>query len=418
MTLVKRTFILFLSAFLLQTVLLLGLIYFGYTHSEGQWKTLRIAAIEETARQILLSDDPPPLPQEIPITIYDNTGSLAASNRGIGRGRIQQENELRVLKDGGRVIGYYSTGQISFRSSSSSRELIDTMVTVLSIGLLLALGISLAAAAYFSRKLSRPAQRISSSLEDMIKGNSQAKADEKGFEEIAAIARSVNTLQESLQHEQVIRSQWAQDIAHDLRTPTASMKAQFEAMLDGVFPVTTERIQKASKELYRMEMLIHDLETLMKLESPEMHLNISSIDSQQFIQELSARFPDALSPVNSDPFQFHADEQLLYRAVSNLISNAVRHAQSGTSVSVRIEKTDRHAEISVHNYGTPIPQHEIPRVFDRLFRGEFARNTPGSGLGLTIVKRIAELHNGSADIVSSEEHGTEACIRIPLDRNR
>ena len=413
MTLVKRTFILFLAAFLLQMLLILGLIYFGYSHSEGQWKTRRLASIEETAVAILSGEHSLELPQDIPISVYDARGNLTASNRGAGRTRSAQEHDLIPIQQGGSVIGYYSTGLISFRTSPASRELIESMTRAIAAGILLSLGISLAAAAYFSRQVSRPAQSISSSLTHMIAGTTIQPAELSGCEEMTAIAQSVHTLQQWLQQEQVIRSQWAQDIAHDLRTPVASMKAQFEAMADGVLPVTPERIEKTSRELYRMEMLINDLETLMKLESPEMSMGSAEIDSSCFARELQSRFPGLLLDSGNTQFSFFADEQLLYRAVSNLITNAFRHAGPGTQVSLKLEHTASSVVLSVHNTGSPIPEEDIPNVFNRLYRGEYARKTPGSGLGLTIVKRIAELHHGTVEIFSTEKTGTTVSIHIP-----
>ncbi len=418
MTLVKRTFALFLAAFLLQLALLSGLIYFGYTHSEGQWRTMRIAAIQETARTILLTGNSRELPQDLPISIYDSQGNLAATNRGTGRGRAVQEIELIPVRDAGRVIGYYSAGQVSFRSDAASRELIETMTRVLLVGVLLSLGISLAAAAYFSRQISMPAQKISASLLGMIRGDRKAQAVQEGVEEISNIGRSVNTLQNQLTHEQEIRSQWAQDIAHDLRTPVSSMKAQLEAMSDGVLPVTPERIERTAKELNRMESLIRDLEMLMKLESPEMNLTWAEIDAESFSQDLISRFSDgtgSIKPVTPDiqVSTFHGDEQLLYRAVSNLLANALRHAGPGTDVTLGIRDTGGSIVISVHNFGEPIPAGEISQVFDRLFRGEYARKTPGSGLGLTIVKRISELHNGRIAIKSTSQDGTIISIMLP-----
>jgi len=413
MTLVKRTFILFLSAFLLQMLLLLALMYAGYAHSEGQWKALKTAAIEEAAKEILQENLSASLPQDIPISVFDAQGNLVAYNRGAGRGAAHQGYELTSLEEAGSIIGYYSTGQLSFRNNAASRELIDSMVRVLTIGVLLSLAISFFSALYFSRRLSRPAQHISLSLQEMTAGNRSAQADEEGFEEISAIARSVNTLQKRLQQEQVLRTQWAHDIAHDLRTPVSSLKAQLEAMKDGVLPPTSDRMVKTLRELMRMEHLVDDLEMLMKLESPEMHLEKTEIDPQLFIQDLQNRFPNVSAPAHAAEGTITADEQLLYRAISNLITNAQLHGDPEKGIFLEISRTAREVIISVQNYGKPVPEEELPFVFNRLYRGEFARNTPGSGLGLTLARQITELHNGTILLTSSEESGTKAVIAIP-----
>ena len=101
------------------------------------------------------------------------------------------------------------------------------------------------------------------------------------------------------------------------------------------------------------------------------------------------------------------------RAVSNIMANAVRHADSEGLVRLEIDKDETNkVVISLFNSGAPIPEEEINRVFDRLFRGEYARNTPGSGLGLTIARKITELHGGTIAIRSRNDYGTTVVLTM------
>ncbi len=111
---------------------------------------------------------------------------------------------------------------------------------------------------------------------------------------------------------------------------------------------------------------------------------------------------------------FTADRNLIERALSNFLSNAVRHVDHGGSIELIADLINNKVSLKVLNSGEPIPAEEISKVFDRLYRGEHARNTPGSGLGLTIAKKIAELHGGEVDIVSDEKAGTSVEMVIPL----
>ncbi len=128
----------------------------------------------------------------------------------------------------------------------------------------------------------------------------------------------------------------------------------------------------------------------------------------QKIEEKGIAFED-LAAIDS----FRADENLLVRAVSNVMANVVRHADSEGLVRLEIDKdeTDK-VVISVFNSGAAIPEEEISRVFDRLFRGEHARNTPGSGLGLTIARKITELHGGTIAIRSRKDYGTTVVLTL------
>ncbi len=111
---------------------------------------------------------------------------------------------------------------------------------------------------------------------------------------------------------------------------------------------------------------------------------------------------------------FTADRYLIERALSNFLSNAVRHVDRGGCIELNADLTNHGISWKVLNSGEPIPAEEINKVFDRLYRGERARNTPGSGLGLTIAKMIAELHGGEVKIESDEKVGTSVELVIPL----
>ena len=128
-----------------------------------------------------------------------------------------------------------------------------------------------------------------------------------------------------------MRRQWIADITHDLRTPVAALKAQFEGMRDGVLDTGAARIGRNMGEIDRIESLVAGLEELMRLESPEMRVSPRESGREPFVAELRERFApllDARSITLStrvDTGPFSGDPLLLQRAVTNLLSNAVRH---------------------------------------------------------------------------------------------
>ena len=172
-----------------------------------------------------------------------------------------------------------------------------------------------------------------------------------------------------------------------------------------------------------MEALINDLEELMRLESPEADLIVEQVDAYWFAEASRERFEPLIVQknitfkTNVNKETFYADEGLLSRAVSNVLSNAIRHCNEGGSVDLEISGVGDQTCISIHNTGIPIPSEEIPKVFERLYRGEYARNSPGSGLGLTIAERIVRLHQGTIGIESEETFGTKVTFQIPAALN-
>jgi two-component system sensor histidine kinase BaeS len=423
MTLVKKTFLVFLSVFLIQLTVVAILVGFGYRQSENQWRRVRDTQAYETARELLVGSEVGEAdPYTGPIAIYDTNRQLVQSGRGMGlhgtMGRSMMAQMKPVHADG-RLVGYYATGDVSFGADTANRTLIHTMMIVLAGSLVISFCIAYAAAYYFSRTVSRPADHVAGALQRMQEGDLSEEVRPEGSDELIEIANSVESLRKNLLHEQTVRSQWSQDIAHDLRTPVASVKAQLEGMRDGVLNSDPSRFERTLRELARMETLIHDLELLMRLESPETRISSDTFDAERFLKELHEQVEPILRSrrqtleTSSEVFLIEGDEQLLFRALSNLLHNAMRYGDEGTPIRVSVEKSDGSMRISVHNLGPPISSEELPRITERMYRGEFARATAGSGLGLTIVERIARLHGGTLGITSTEEAGTTLTIQWP-----
>ena len=394
----------------------------GYGVSLDAWSQEKQSDIKDVVQSIL--EDKPEgeenisPPRDIPLFVYNLDRELVYSNRGGGR-RINP-SDLTPIKRRGETLGYYYSGSVHFKDDIANQQFIESMSHTIWIAVILSFVISFLFALIFSKSLSAPALRVASGLDQIAHGNLQVHIPEKGAAEIAQIAHSANRLGTQLKKEQELRKQWAQDIAHDLRTPVSVLKAQFEGMRDGVLDLTPSRIEKNMKEIGRVERLISDLEELMSLESPEKKLSRIEIKAQAVVDLLRDRFSFETSKKNirfvgkTMIDTFTADQILIQRALTNFMSNAVRQAERDGTISVLIAKRDGSVTLTVSNTGELIPANEIDRVFDRLFRGEYARNTPGSGLGLTIAKKIAELHSGSISIRSQKDTGTEVKMTIPV----
>lgn len=424
MTLVKKTFLVFLIAFVIQLAIVALLIGFGYRQSETQWSRVRDSQAYSTARSLLLQDS---LVSDADsydgqLAIYDADRQLLQSTRGMGMHGNMGRNmlaQLKPIQEDGKVVGYYATGDVSFGSDTANKTLIQTMIVVLFISLVLSFGISIIAALYFSRRVSRPADHLARSLSKMTSGDLSSPIVPEGSDELIQIAQSIERLRVNLIGEQTVRSQWSQDIAHDLRTPVASVKAQLEGMIDGVLQPDVPRFERTMRELERMEVLIQDLEMLMRLESPETEVHYEKIPVVHFLRDLSDQF-DAQLQRKSMKLVTHSrveflvgDAVLLSRAVANLIHNAIRYGNDETEITVSVHQQGNGIEIRVHNVGNPIPLQDISKLTERMYRGEYARSTPGSGLGLTIVDRIVKLHGGLLSIVSSEDDGTCFSFIVP-----
>jgi two-component system sensor histidine kinase BaeS len=337
---------------------------------------------------------------------------------GDSKDPLQSGIPLRSLKLDGQTIGYYQIGPITFGTDRANMTFLRRMRTILLFGTLSAFAVASLLSFLLSRRIAGSAKRVASGIDRIAQGELSLRIPEKGSAEIAIIAASANKLASTLKREEELRRQWAEDVAHDLRTPIAALKAQLEGMSDGVLDITAERISRNVKELQRIESLVDNLAELTRLESPEMRITPGQIETERFFRELENRFSpffqvrhlsvrwNALTP------HISGDEQLLLRALSNFISNAIRHTPEGGEITITARDEGKMYSFHVHNTGKGISEAEIGKVFDRLYRGERSRQSPGSGLGLTIAQKIAELHGGGITIQSTEGEGTTVQMHI------
>lgn len=421
-SLFRRTFAAFMGILVVLLAILGGALVAGYHQSLSTWSARRVTAIEDAARLILTGRPAAEhaIPQDIPVFVYRADGTLVASNRGVGRQRdIEHEQHMPIRVDG-QLVGYYTVGSVQFRDDAANQALTESLIRAAVAGALVASAVAAAAAFGFARRLSSPAANVAAGIDAIARGSLGTPIPEEGAAEIRRIAHAANMLADRLRNEQSLRAQWAQDVTHDLRTPIASIRAQLEAIVDGVYAPEPARIQATLAELSRVEQLIGDLEELMRLEEPDVHLNITSFAAAQFAATLAQRFEHEIAgrriafAMEIDLNSITSDEVLLDRTVSNILANAVRHVSEGGRVGLAIQAdAPAGVRIVVRNDGPPIPPDELPHLFDRLYRGEYARNTPGSGLGLTIARRIVLLLGGTIEITSAAATGTAVTICLP-----
>ncbi len=323
-----------------------------------------------------------------------------------------------VILEGGRVVGYLHTDTRRFREDITNRRLLQSLFSISLGGTVAALIGAFLVALLFSRVLARQAGELARGITELAGGSRTVHFSTVGPGELQQIARSAAILQTQLSLEEDLRRRWTEDIAHDLRTPVTALKAQLEGMTDGYIEVTPQRTELLFQEVLRIERLVHDLRDLSNVESPEASLTIAPVDPVAFTTELRSGY-DARGREQEVPFvvdarggSFPADEHLLRRAVGNVLDNAFRHAQGpAPRVVLRTRRDKAGFWIEVENSGE-INEAELPRVFDRFYRGQNTEGTPGSGLGLSIARAIVHLHHGFIGMTCGDGV-TTVRVRLP-----
>ncbi|CAB3809499.1 Sensor protein CzcS [Paraburkholderia ultramafica] len=236
-----------------------------------------------------------------------------------------------------------------------------------------------------------------------------------GPTELLEIALSVNRMLDRLEKAFTRLSQFSSDLAHDIRTPLATIISSSQVTLSRAR--TTEEyeilIESNIEECERLQRMVQNMLFLARSDNSEQHLKISEIDCRSELTRLTSYF-QIIADATDVCFSIEgnatvlADPTMFRRAVSNLMSNAVDHAATGSAIKLRAYQSGEYATVEVTNKGQPISPDHIDKIFDRFYRIDSSRHgsAKNTGLGLAIVKSIMEMHRGKVDVVSGGDSTT------------
>ncbi|TMV43989.1 HAMP domain-containing protein [Paenibacillus mesophilus] len=296
------------------------------------------------------------------------------------------------------------------------QALVQSIVWTFAGSLLLAVLIGL----YIAKRISRPLVGMKQVAEKMSDGQLDARVSIAGKDELAELGASLNDLAEQLQKQEQLRVTMTEDIAHELRTPLATLKSHMRAFEDGIWEPTPERIHSCYEEIERLANLVAELEDLTHVESPAFRLERQEHSLASIIEQgtglLAAAYMEkkvGLSFRCSPDIRLFADRSRMIQILVNLLSNALRFTPVNGTVRIEAVEERQSVLIAIRDSGSGIAREDLPYIFERFYRGDKSRNrrTGGSGLGLTIVKRLVTAHGGQ--IWAESNPGTTFCIRLP-----
>jgi two-component system, OmpR family, heavy metal sensor histidine kinase CusS len=271
------------------------------------------------------------------------------------------------------------------------------------------------------RAIARSAERITASrLHERI----ERRMDPAGWpKELTALAQAFDHMLIRLEESFTRMSQCAEDLAHELRTPIHNLMGEAEVALSRERkPEEYRQVLESSLEEYgRLARMINELLFLARAENPHTQIERMRLDARREL-EAAREFHAAVAEEQgvSVTCQGHgcidADPILFRRAVSNILSNALRYTSKGDEITLTVDGSDDSGVVvKIADTGCGIAAEHLPRIFDRFYRPDRAnlRYAEGAGLGLTIVKSVMELHGGSAVIESTIGTGTTVSLRFP-----
>jgi len=224
------------------------------------------------------------------------------------------------------------------------------------------------------------------------------------------------------------RKEFLGNVSHELKTPIFNIQGYILTLLDGGLEdpeINREYLERTEKSISRMINILHDLESISKLESGELKLTMKKFDIVQLVNEVLQLQDTIMSKYdvsldfdkpNSKPKMVRADRQRIIEVLNNLIVNSIVYGKKGGRTRIMLEENDDSILVCISDDGIGIFEEEIPRIFERFYRSDKSRsrNSGGTGLGLAIVKHIIEAHNQNISV--SSEPGKGSVFSFTLKR--
>ena len=225
-----------------------------------------------------------------------------------------------------------------------------------------------------------------------------------------------------------MRKEFVADVSHELKTPITSIKGYSETLLDGDCDKETEKhfLHVIDDNADRMERLVQDLLTLSKYDNnratnkpTEFDLGeLAKLCKEKFDIEIKRKNQDVNCFVTADVPNVYADRDGIERVILNILSNSIKYTPEGGKIDIYVGYVHNDAYVKIKDTGIGIPKNDLDRIFERFYRVDKARSRQlgGTGLGLSIAKEIIEKNNGSINIKSKVNEGTEVVIQIPVKK--
>lgn len=349
-----------------------------------------------------------------------NEISVRMEERGSKGGFVDNSYELTQngKKMGSVSIKYYGP----FFMNEADFDFINVMNKVLIVIGVLSGVCAVVVGGFLARRISRPVTKTAYIAKQISEGNYNIRFEPgTRIKELDDLAAAINQLSDALGKQENLRKRLTADVAHELRTPLTSLSSHLEAMMEGLWDPTPERLYSCFEEVKRLGTLVADLEQLARMESENLTLKKSQIDLSGLMKIVSETMNGEIKKKNQS-FQMEgetvfveADKDRISQVIANLLSNAVKYTPEGGSIKVQVSENPKYGIIKVIDNGIGIPERELPLIFERFYRSDKSRDrrTGGAGIGLAIVKSIVTAHGGTVIAESTKEEGSCFTVTIP-----
>jgi signal transduction histidine kinase len=275
-----------------------------------------------------------------------------------------------------------------------------------------------------ARRISQPIRVLTLAVSRLGKGDFSQRVEINDKSEVGELAQTFNSMADNLEKSETLRRHIVTDVAHELRTPVSNIRGQLEAIQDKLLKPDAKSIGSLHEETMLLSRLIDDLQDLTLMEAGKINIRKEPEDVKAIIlQTVDVMQPRAkssgLSIYTDIPDGLplcYVDQHRVSQILKNLVSNAIIHTPRQGRINISAKKLDSQVEISVADTGEGISQEDLPYIFERFYRADKSRTrvTGGTGLGLTIARRLVEAHGGEIKVESEPGKGSRFYFTIPI----
>lgn len=280
----------------------------------------------------------------------------------------------------------------------------QSLQTALVLALAAALVVGLLASIILSLRISGPIGRLAEASRRIADGRYGERVAVTANDEVGDLAASFNSMAASLEATEKRRLELVGDVAHELRTPLATIESYLEGLEDGLVRPTGQTWQLLRGETERLSRLVNDLQELWRAEAGQLPLTITRLDVATQLEAAAGRFSASaheqriavgIQPVQPE-LAVNADAARLGQVIDNFVANAIRYSSAGGRVTLSANRAGSDVEIHVADEGPGLTEEQLGRVFERFYRVDPARSRAlgGSGIGLAIARALAQAMGG------------------------
>lgn len=353
------------------------------------------------------------------IVLYNGNKQLIA-----GRPKENANYILRKVLHNGQVIAHigYVKPQVFLRSVD--KLFVEQQIETYSILTGLMILVAVIVTAFLSRWLVKPLSLLTNNANRVAGGDFSVRVDYSADDELGALCQNFNQMAESLEKNEALRKQWVADISHEMRTPLSVLKAQLEAMEDGIREPNRENIQLLQRNIDALSMIINDLYELSLTDVGTLHLAKEQFALIPVVDDIIDSFNEKFSQKaisikklysQKTSISLYADENRVQQLLNNLLENSYRYTDESGEVIVDIQEDSKQIIIVIEDSAPNVPNDALNKIYDRLYRVESSRSreTGGSGLGLSICQGIMNMHGGDIHAQHSTLGGLKQSIVFP-----